>query len=205
MANWVMGTMYSAGYAGLVFLMFLENLFPPIPSELIMPLAGYMATQERLTIAGVIVAGTAGSVLGALPLYYLGRRLGRKGLDQFADRYGRWLTLSRRDLERSRNWFERHGKAAVFFCRLVPGLRSLISFPAGVARMNLAVFLAFTTLGAALWTALLAGLGYGLGRSFRQVDQWLDPFSWVVVGTIGVLYVWRVATHKGAEKRERGH
>jgi membrane protein DedA with SNARE-associated domain len=198
MANWVMSTMYSAGYAGLVFLMFLENVFPPIPSELIMPLAGYMATQERLSIGGVIVAGTAGSVLGAVPIYYFGRRLGKKRLDEFADRHGRWLTLSRQDLERSRRWFERHGAAAVFFCRLVPGLRSLISLPAGIARMSFALFMLWTTLGAALWTALLAGLGWTLGRNFKQVEQWLDPFSWAVLGGIVVAYFWRVARHKGA-------
>ena len=196
-ANWVMDTMYAAGYAGLVFLMFVENLFPPIPSELIMPLAGYMAIHDRLSIAGVIVAGTTGSVLGALPLYYLGRRLGRRGLDAFADRHGRWLTVSRSDLKRAADWFERHGSAAVFFCRLVPGLRSLISLPAGISRMNLASFLLWTTLGAALWSALLAGLGYFLGRNFRQVEQWLDPFSWIVLGTVVVLYVWRVLRHRG--------
>lgn len=200
MASWVMSTMYSAGYAGLVFLMFLENVFPPIPSELIMPLAGFMATQDRLSILGVIVAGTAGSVLGAVPLYYWGRRLGARRLEEFADRHGRWLTLSRRDLERARRWFERHGPAAVFFCRLVPGLRSLISLPAGVARMNFALFMLWTTLGALLWTALLAGLGWFLGHNFRQVERWLDPFSWIVLGTIAVMYVWRVARHKGSAR-----
>jgi membrane protein DedA with SNARE-associated domain len=198
MANWVMSTMYSAGYAGLVFLMFLENVFPPIPSELIMPLAGFMATQDRLSIVGVIVAGTAGSVLGAVPLYYLGRRLGARRLQEFADRHGRWLTLSRGDLERARHWFERHGPSAVFFCRLVPGLRSLISLPAGIARMNVALFMLWTTLGALLWTALLAGLGWFLGHNFKEVERWLDPFSWVVLGTIAVMYVWRVARHKGS-------
>jgi membrane protein DedA with SNARE-associated domain len=197
-ANWVMSTMYSAGYAGLVFLMFLENLFPPIPSELIMPLGGYMATKERLSFVGVVAAGTFGSVLGALPLYYFGRRLGKQRLAQFADRRGRWLTLSRQDVERASRWFERHGPSAVFFCRLVPGLRSLISLPAGVNRMNLALFLLWTTLGAALWSALLAGVGYVLGSNFRQVEKWLDPFSWIVLGTIVALYAWRVVRHRGA-------
>lgn len=200
MANWIMSTMYSAGYTGLVFLMFLENVFPPIPSELIMPLAGYMATGGRLSLAGVIIAGTAGSVLGAIPLYYFGRKLGKERLERFADRRGRWLTLSRRDLARAAGWFDRHGAAAVFFCRLVPGLRSLISLPAGINRMNPGLFLLWTTLGSALWTALLAGLGYVLGRNFRQVEQWLDPISWAVIGGIAVLYVWRVVTCKGARK-----
>jgi membrane protein DedA with SNARE-associated domain len=177
--------------------MFAENLFPPIPSELIMPLAGYIATSGRMSLGAVIAAGTAGSVLGALPLYYFGRRLGRKGLDEFADRHGRWLTLSRRDLERSTRWFERHGPSAVFFCRLVPGIRSLISFPAGVSRMHLGLFLLWTTLGAALWSTVLAGLGYLLGRNYRQVEAWLDPFSWFVIGAVLALYITRVLRHKG--------
>jgi membrane protein DedA with SNARE-associated domain len=191
--------MYSAGYAGLVFLMFLENVFPPIPSELIMPLAGYMATSGKLALPGVVIAGTAGSVLGALPLYYLARRYGARRLEDFADRHGRWLTLSREDLQRARHWFDRHGGAAVFFCRLVPGLRSLISLPAGVQRMHFGLFLLWTTLGSALWSGILAGLGYVLGRNFKVVEQWLDPFSWVVLGTVLALYLWRVARHKGAQ------
>ncbi|HKZ74001.1 MAG TPA: DedA family protein [Steroidobacteraceae bacterium] len=194
-----MSTIYSAGYAGLVFLMFLENVFPPIPSELIMPLAGFMATSGKLSLPGVVIAGTIGSVLGALPPYYLARRFGAERLERFADRHGRWLTLSRRDLVRARRWFDRHGAAAVFFCRLIPGLRSLISLPAGIDRMNVGAFLFWTTLGAALWTGILAGLGYVLGRNFKVVEQWLDPFSWVVLGTILVLYVWRVIRHKGAK------
>ena len=179
--------------------MFLENVFPPIPSELIMPLAGFMAASGKLSLPGVVIAGTIGSVLGALPPYYLARRFGAERLERFADRHGRWLTLSRQDLERARRWFDRHGAAAVFFCRLIPGLRSLISLPAGIDRMNLGVFLLWTTLGAALWSGILAGLGYVLGRNFKVVEQWLDPFSWVVLGTILVLYVWRVIRHKGAK------
>jgi membrane protein DedA with SNARE-associated domain len=200
MAKWAMETIFSAGYGGLVFLMFLENVFPPIPSELIMPLAGYLASTERMALAGVIVAGTIGSVMGALPLYYAGRRLGAERLKHFADRHGRWLTLCGADIERANQWFKRHGGAAVFFGRLVPGIRSLISIPAGISRMNLALFLTFTTVGAALWTAVLASLGYVLGRNFKQIDRFLDPASWVVLGLIIGWYVYRVA-RQGARLR----
>jgi membrane protein DedA with SNARE-associated domain len=146
MASWVMQMISATGYVGLVLLMVLENVFPPIPSEVIVPLAGFMATQDRLSLLGVILAGTLGSVLGALPLYYLGRKIGDERLKSFADRHGRWLTLSRQDLDSAQQWFDRRGGLAVFLCRLVPGVRSLISIPAGIEGMPLAIFLLYTTL-----------------------------------------------------------
>ena len=197
MAKWAMGIISSTGYFGIVLLVCVENLFPPIPSEVIMPLAGYMVTQGQLSFVAIIAAGTAGSVLGALPLYYLGRKLGGERLKEFADKYGRWLTLSRRELERAERWFERHGAAAVFFCRLIPGLRSLISIPAGIGMMKLTPFLAYTTIGTALWTTLLVYLGYFLGSHFSEAGDYLDPVSWLVLGAIVLLYFVRVMRHKG--------
>jgi CheY-like chemotaxis protein len=135
MATWVMHTISGTSYWGIVLLMVVENVFPPIPSEVIMPLAGFMATQGQLSLLGVILAGTLGSVLGAVPLYYLGRRIGDERLKAFADRHGRWLTVSRHDLDHAKQWFDRHGRMAVLFCRLVPGVRSLISIPAAFARL----------------------------------------------------------------------
>jgi membrane protein DedA with SNARE-associated domain len=197
MASWVMQMMSTTGYVGLVLLMVLENVFPPIPSEVIVPLAGFMVTQDRLSLLGVILAGTLGSVLGALPLYYLGRKIGDERLKSFADRHGRWLTLSRQDLDSAQQWFDRHGGLAVLLCRLVPGVRSLISIPAGINGMPLALFLLYTILGTGLWTALLTLAGYGLGANFRQVETYLDPVSYVVLAVIVVLYVRRVIKHKG--------
>lgn len=197
MASWVMGFISSAGYGGILLLMFLENVFPPIPSELIMPLAGFMIAQNKLTFIGTILAGMAGSVLGALPFYYAGRKLGEERVKRFADRHGRWLTVSRQDIERAARWFHRHGGAAVLLCRLIPGVRSLISVPAGIAGMNLLQFLAYTSIGTALWAALLVYLGYQLGSNFTQVGEYLDPVSWIVFGAIGVLYIIRVVRHKG--------
>lgn len=196
MAKWAMSMISSTGYFGIVLFMFVENVFPPIPSEVIMPLAGYMVTQGELSITGIIIAGVAGSVLGALPLYYLGRKMGEERIKKFADDHGRWLTLSRHDVGAAKRWFDRHGGAAVLFCRLVPGTRSLISIPAGIDRMNLALFLAYTAIGATIWTALLAYLGYFLGSSFRKVGEYLDPASWVVVVCIVVIYSVRVIRHK---------
>jgi membrane protein DedA with SNARE-associated domain len=201
MAQWVISTMESTGYFGIAFLMFVENVFPPIPSELIMPLAGYMASQGQQSFLGVVIAGTAGSVLGALPLYYAGHLLGAERLRLFADQHGRWLTLSPEDLDRAKNWFDRRGVVAVLVCRLMPALRSLISIPAGIAAMNLAPFLAFTTAGAAAWTALLAYAGYVLGANFEDVGKYLNPVSYVVLAIIVLSYVMRV--FKGSGKKRQ--
>jgi membrane protein DedA with SNARE-associated domain len=200
MATWVMNIFFSTGYFGILLLMFVENVFPPIPSEVIMPLAGYMAAQGTLSLFGIIVAGMAGSVLGALPLYYMGRKLGEDRLKQFADNHGRWLTLSRKDIERAKRWFDRHGGAAMFFCRLIPGVRSLISIPAGIARMKILPFLAYTATGTGMWAALLAYLGYFLATEYTQVSEYLDPVSWIVFGAVGILYFVRVIGHKGQSK-----
>jgi membrane protein DedA with SNARE-associated domain len=199
MATWVIQLIAAMGYGGIVVLTIVENVWPPIPSEVIMPLAGFMAAQGRLSWLGVILAGTLGSVLGAVPLYYLGRRIGDERVKGFADRHGRWLTVSRADLDRAQQWFDRHGRIAVLVCRLVPGVRSLISIPAGMERMPLAIFLLFTAMGAGLWTTLLVAAGYGLGANFRQVEAYLDPASYVVLAVLVGLYVWRIVTHQAVK------
>jgi membrane protein DedA with SNARE-associated domain len=167
--------------------MLLENVFPPIPSELIIPLAGFVSTQGRLSLVGVILAGTAGSVLGALVLYYIGRRLGGDGLRRWCDAHGRWIGLSRADLEKSDRRFERHGSMIVLFGRLIPGVRSLISIPAGAARMSLGVFLSFTIIGSAAWTTLLAFAGRLLGQNYERVEHVIGPIS---TGVVVVLVGW---------------
>jgi membrane protein DedA with SNARE-associated domain len=192
MTKWITDLIYSTGYFGIILLMFVENVFPPIPSELIMPLAGFMVTKNQFTLAGIIIAGTFGSVIGALPIYYLGAKLGKDRLVKFADKHGRWFAFSADDIERSQQWFERHGGKAVFLCRLVPGLRSLISFPAGVNKMPLVSFLLYSTIGMGIWTTFLAVTGYILTSNFTQVEKYLDPFTYVVLGILLILYVYRL-------------
>lgn len=197
MLEWIRQLMESLGYGGIVVLMFLENVFPPIPSEVIMPLAGFTSTQGRLNFIGVVLAGVLGSVLGALPLYYLGRFVGEERLKQWADSYGKWLTVSSKEIERSDQWFERHGSKAVFFCRLVPGIRSLISIPAGLSGMRLIPFLLYTALGAGIWTTVLAYLGRLLGQNYELVDRYLGPVTYVVVGGLLIaLIVWVIRRRK---------
>lgn len=192
MTKWILNLIYSTGYFGIVLLMFIENVFPPIPSEYIMPLAGFLVAEDKFSLTGVILAGTLGSVLGAFPLYFFGKKVGEEGLKRFADNYGKWLTLSREDIERANVWFEKYGVIAVFLCRLVPGIRSFISIPAGINKMNLISFLFYTTLGSAIWTAILASAGYFLRANFREVEEYLDYVSFAVFGTIILLYLWRI-------------
>ena len=196
MANWVISTIQTTGFWGIIFLMFLENVFPPIPSEVIMPLAGFMVAEGKQNLISVIIAGTAGSVLGALPLYYAGSFLGEERLKVCADKHGRWLTVSRDELEKAKRWFDQHGRLAVLVCRLVPGIRSLISIPAGAAKMNLASFLLYTAIGAAIWTGLLAYAGYILGAKFEKVGEYLNPASYMVLAAILIIYVKRVCTSR---------
>jgi membrane protein DedA with SNARE-associated domain len=192
MSDWVINAVESMGYWGVVLLMLLENVVPPIPSELIMPLAGYQAARGEMTFWGVVAAGTAGSVLGALPLYYLGRVIGEDRLRRWIERRGHWLALSPEDLDKGKAWFARRGGAAVFLCRLVPGVRSLISIPAGVHKMPLLPFLLYTTVGTALWAGLLAYAGSLLGQNYRRVEHWVGPVTYVVLGGIVIAFVIRV-------------
>ncbi len=190
MSDWIKSVIENFSYPGIVFLMLLENVFPPIPSELIIPLAGFFSTQGELSFVGVVLAGTLGAVLGAVVLYYVGRSMGAERLRGWCDAHGRWVGLSRADLDKSDDWFKRHGARTVLIGRLVPGIRSLISVPAGVSGLNLRVFLIYTTIGSAVWTVLLAGAGRWLGRNYEQVEHVVGPVSTaVVVGMILALVI----------------
>ncbi|WP_027132606.1 DedA family protein [Geminicoccus roseus] len=194
MFDWITNLVEHTGYAGIALLMLAENVFPPIPSELIMPLAGFAAERGQFSIAGVVLAGTVGSVLGALFWYYLGRWMGLRRLRGWAERRGRWLTISPDEVDRSKAWFDRHAGMAVFIGRLVPAVRTLISVPAGIARMPLGWFLLYSTVGTGVWTALLAGAGYVLGSQYELVQGWLNPVSNVVAAGLVLIYVYRVTT-----------
>ncbi|MFC7335343.1 DedA family protein [Rhodocista pekingensis] len=194
MFDWILDVITSAGYLGLMALMFLENLFPPIPSELIMPLAGFLAARGEMDPVLVVLTGTLGSVLGALPWYWVGRRFGRDRLDRLVERHGVWLTMEPCDVARAHDWFRRRGWRAVLFGRLVPAVRTLISVPAGLARMRLLPFLALTTAGSLAWVTVLTGAGYLLQDQYQRVEAVVNPVSTAVIAGILLLYVWRVGT-----------
>ncbi len=187
MQEWITNTMNSLGYLGIGLLMFLENLFPPIPSELIMPLAGYTATfpNTQIQVIPAIAAGVIGTILGAIPWYYAGLLLGQQRLQLLASRYGKWIGISGDDIEKSTNWFQKHGAKAVLFGRLVPGIRTLISIPAGISKMPLIPFFLYSTIGTIGWVTLLTYAGYFLGKNYKLVEDYIDVITKVVV--FGVL------------------
>ena len=187
MFEWITGIIERLGYAGVAGLTFLENVFPPIPSELVIPLAGYVAARGDMGLIIVIAAASAGSLAGAAVWYWIGRSVGERRLRAWVGRHGRWLTLSGEDLDRAQMWFRRRGNAAVFFGRLVPGVRTLVSLPAGFARMPAIPFLAYSALGTIIWTAALAYAGAALQSNFTILGDYIDIVTNVVIGVIGVM------------------
>ena len=193
------------GYGAIFAAMFLENLFPPIPSELIMPLGGFYVQQGQLQFLPVVLAGLLGTLLGALPWYGIGRVINEQRLEVWLSRHGRWIGISPAELARSRRWFNRYGTALVFWGRLVPGIRTLISVPAGIELMPFAPFLIWTTAGSLIWTLLLTLAGLGLGEGYSNVELWIDPVSKVVKGVLVIavlaavvwlgLRIWRRRHH----------
>ena len=181
MQEWISNIMVSLGYWGIGLLMFLENLFPPIPSELIMPLAGFTISQGRMEFAPAIFAGVLGTMLGALPWYYAGKLLGDERLQSWADKYGKWISVTGKDIQKVNNWFNRYGKQAVFFGRLVPGIRTLISIPAGINGMDLLSFLLYSTIGTLLWVGLLTVGGFVLGDNYEAIEIYIGPLSKIVL------------------------
>ncbi|UWQ21722.1 DedA family protein [Jannaschia sp. W003] len=201
MFDWIVSIIAAGGYFGLAALMAIENVFPPIPSELIMPLAGFQAAKGEMSPVLAVLAGTFGSVLGGSLWYWLGLRLGLKRLRKLAKRHGRWLTVGPEDIDRANAWFHRHGEMAVFFGRMLPGFRTLISVPAGIAKMPLVPFLAWSTAGSLVWIGGLTALGYLLEANYDRVAGWLDPVTWVVIGAAVLGYVSRLLRGKGRARK----
>jgi len=195
-AEWIIGLIQQYGYPAIAGLMFLENIFPPLPSELIMPFAGFVTARGKLDPFLVVLSGTFGSLAGTIPWYFAGRAVGMERLYRWAGRHGRWLAVSQSDLVSAQAWFERRGALAVALGRLVPALRSVISAPAGIARMPIQVFLLWSAVGSLTWTSFLAGVGYLLENRYEQVVNWLDPVSKIIVATAIAAYLWRVLTFK---------
>ncbi|RVT93110.1 DedA family protein [Sphingomonas crocodyli] len=201
MFDFITSVLSALGGLGVFLLMLAENIFPPIPSEVILPLAGYTAAQGRDPLWVVIVAGTSGSAAGALLWYYIGRWIGIGRLKQFASRHGRWLTLTPGEIDNVDRWFDRYGHWAVLFGRMLPGIRTLISVPAGVSGMALVPFLLSTFVGSAIWTVILVLAGYELGERYSQVASIVEPVSNVLIVIAGMVYLWRVATFGRSQRQ----
>jgi membrane protein DedA with SNARE-associated domain len=194
MTEWILDTIARGGYWGIAFLMAIENIFPPIPSELIMGLGGINVANGQMGFWPLLFAGSVGSTAGNYVWYQIGRSYGYERLKPFIDRWGRWLTLDWEDVEDMIAFFRRHGHWVVFALRFSPLLRTMISLPAGLAHMGRVKFLIYTIAGSTIWNVLLIGAGYYLGSRFDELERFTGPLA---VGTAAIIigvYLWRVAT-----------
>lgn len=202
MSDWVVTLIDKTGYIGVGFLMFLETVFPPIPSEVIMPVAGVAAAHGSMTLGGVIASGTAGAMFGNFFWYLVARVIGLERFRPFIEKHGRWLTLDWYDVEKAEKLFGRFGSAIVGVGRLLPTVRSVVSIPAGLLNMRLRSFLIWSTIGTAGWSSALAVAGYMLGKQFDDINKILGPLSSAIIALIVLAYVWRQLTwrkrHPGA-------
>lgn len=187
MLHWITRLVASLSYSGVAILMAIENVVLPLPSEVIMPFAGFMSARGRMTLWGVILAGTIGSVLGALPLYYVARLVGKERLTAWVDANRRWLLLRGGELKRATARFERGAAKAVVVSQLLPGLRGLIALPAGFAKMNIAVFAVANFAGTLVWCAALAAGGHILGANYARIGHIVGPLSWIILATLIVI------------------
>lgn len=165
------------GYMGVMFLIALENIFPPIPSEVILTFGGFMTTTSNLSIFGVIMSATAGSVIGAVVLYIIGLQLDVERLEKIVNRWGHILRLTTNDIHKADAWFDKYGPWTVFFCRFIPLIRSLISIPAGMSNMKFVLFLVLTTFGTLIWNIVLVFLGASVGASWEVIVEYMDVYS----------------------------
>lgn len=192
LVDWVTSVVETLGYGGVAFLVALENLFPPIPSEVVLPLAGFVAGRGEASFVGMVIAATIGSMVGAFVLYGISAAVGPVRLHALVVRHGRWFGLDEADLDRTESWFDRRANLAVLLCRCVPLMRSLISIPAGFRRMSILPFSLYTLLGSLVWNLLLVGAGYLLGEQWRQVEEPLELFQNAVLAAIGIAVAWFV-------------
>ncbi|SPL69371.1 Inner membrane protein YqjA [Acinetobacter stercoris] len=180
--------MEQLGYFGILLLMFLDNVFPPIPSEIIMPSAGFSASQGQLTLYGVILAGSSGSLIAAALLYWIGYQFSHDSIFKYVDRYGKYIFIQQKDIQKALVFFEKYGHRIVFFGRMIPAVRSLISIPAGMSRMPFWKFMFYSALGTIIWTTFLACIGYYFGQNKILMDKIISHLSLVII-TLAVIFI----------------
>ncbi|KAA0955812.1 DedA family protein [Sporosarcina sp. ANT_H38] len=196
MENWITEFMDQFGYFGVFLLIMIENVFPPIPSEVILTFGGFMTTYSDMTRVGVIIAATAGSVIGAMILYSIGLFLDVARLEKIVDRWGGVLRLTRKDIRKADAWFDKYGPWTVLLCRLVPLIRSLISIPAGMSNMNFPLFILLTTIGSLIWNTALVTIGAAVGDNWTSIVHYMDIYSniaYVLIGIGGIaICIWYI-------------
>lgn len=190
-AVWIMGVISSMGYGGIVLLMAIESACIPLPSEIIMPFAGFLVSKGTMTLWGIALSGAMGCVLGSIPAYYLGKFGGRP----LVEKYGKYVLISHKDLDMADNWFKKYGEIIIFIARLLPAVRTFIAFPAGVARMNMTKFIAYTFVGSLIWCWVLGYVGMKMGDNWESLKVYFHEFHYVIAA-MGVLFtVWYVRRH----------
>lgn len=201
--SWITEFMEQYGYIGIILMIAVENIFPPIPSEVILTFGGFMTTYTKLTVIGVIVTATLGSIIGAIVLYGIGRLIDVERLEKIIDRWGKVLRVKKDDIRKADAWFDKYGYWAVFLCRMVPLIRSLISLPAGMSNMKFVPFLLYTTLGTLLWNTILVLVGAAVGESWETIVHYMDiysNFAYAIIALAGitvlVLYIRRARKFK---------
>ncbi|WP_323708298.1 DedA family protein [Mammaliicoccus sciuri] len=186
MESWITSVMEHFGYFGIALLILLENVFPPIPSEVILTFGGFMTTKSDLTVLGVVVASTIGSVGGAVILYWIGRILNVERIERIIEKWGKYLRLTKEDVRKADAWFDKYGPWTVFFCRFIPLIRSLISVPAGMSGMNQWLFLVLTTIGTLIWNLVLVLVGAKVGDNWHQIVNYMDVYSHFMYAVIAI-------------------
>lgn len=190
MQDFIISLMGQFGYFGVFFLIALENIFPPIPSEVILLFGGFMTTYTSLNIALMVVAATLGSLLGAIVLYYIGKILNKERLKKIVSgKVGKVLRLKEKDIDMADHWFDTKGNKTVFFCRFIPIVRSLISIPAGMSEMPMAKFLLYTTVGSAIWNTVLIVIGNRVGENWESILGVFDQYSHIVLILLILIFV----------------
>jgi membrane protein DedA with SNARE-associated domain len=184
LATWVQDVIEQLGYLGVALLVVLENVFPPIPSEIVLPFAGFVAQQGSDSVVLMILAATVGSVIGALIMYWIAAVIGDERLHAFTRRFGKWVQIREADLTRAEEWFDRHAMSAVLVGRCVPLIRSVVSIPAGFRRMKLIPYISYTFLGSLVWNIALVGAGAVLGENWERVEPVVATFQWIVIVVI---------------------
>lgn len=197
MSDWISRSVQEGGYWGIALAMLLENIFPPIPSEVIMPAAGYQSRRGELSFLAVVLAGTCGSLIGAVGWYWAAVAIGRDRLLHWLGAHGVWIGVTRRDAQKALRWFARHDTTAVLVGRMIPGIRTLISIPAGFDRMPMPRFLVWTTIGTFGWNLGLAAIGWWLRDQFRAVTPYVSGVGTAVIGAIVAWWLFRIAKHRG--------
>ncbi|NNH88767.1 DedA family protein [Acinetobacter terrae] len=190
LTEWIISIMEQLGYFGIAVLMFLDNIFPPVPSEIIMPSAGYSASQGELLLVGVIIAGCIGSLIAAAILYWIGYKFNHDSIFRFVDRYGKYFFIKSPDVKKSLDWFEQYGHRIVFFGRMIPAVRSLISIPAGMSHMPFWKFMFYSSLGTIIWTTFLACVGFYFGENQALMQNIFSQVSHFIIIVVIAIIIW---------------